>query len=174
MKALIIYDNFALAAKANGLLQQAAQQADGRLHWNIRPWRVDVLRWPPGADEALVDAADAHLIVLAGPRAQSLPPWLKDWLERWDTRRQIPDAALSAVGGIRDDSLSMSASPELFRFAIEHGLNFVADDHLPNDGQSAFPVRSIPVRGIFPASVKPPIINDVTHDEPYRRWGINE
>jgi len=174
LKALIVYDNFAFAAKANAILHRAAYQVDTITHWNIRPWRVDVLRLPPGADEALVDAADVHLIVFAGPHAQSLPSWLEDWLERWVARRQFPDAALTVVGGIRGDSLTMPASPELLRFAHEHGLGFIADDHLPNEGQAAFPVRSIPVREAPSVALQPPVIpNRIPHDS-CRHWGINE
>src|SRR5271154_5711262 len=68
MKALIIYDDFYSAIKANASLQHSADKADLAVRWNIRPWRVDMLKFPPTADEALTEALDAHLIVLAGQK----------------------------------------------------------------------------------------------------------
>src|SRR4029077_13046842 len=89
MNALIIYDNFSSATTAVATLQRAAHHAELDAQWNMRPWRVDVLRLPSAADEALREAADADLIVLAGPQAYPLPTWLKEWLERWAKRRQV-------------------------------------------------------------------------------------
>src|SRR5882757_4043633 len=99
MKALIIYDDFDSAFKANATLQHSAQKADCAVQWNIRPWRVDLLKFPPTADEALTEALDAHLIVFAGHSAQSFPVWLERWLEQWAKYRRIKDALLAVVGG---------------------------------------------------------------------------
>jgi len=81
MKALIVYQDFAFALQANAALQHAVQYSDVWVQWNIRPWRVDLLKFPPSADEALADAADAHLIVFGSRCAQSFPFWLQEWLE---------------------------------------------------------------------------------------------
>src|SRR5882724_6657766 len=97
MTALIIYDNLASATTAVATLQHAAHRAELNAPWNIKPWRVDVLRFPLAADEALEEAADADLIVFAGPQAYLLPTWLKEWLERWTTRRQVEDVALAVM-----------------------------------------------------------------------------
>ena len=73
-----------------------AHRADFAGQWNIRPWRVDLLKFTPTADEALTEALDAHLIVFAGCSAQSLPFWLERWLEQSAKYRRIKDAALAA------------------------------------------------------------------------------
>src|SRR5277367_1867006 len=93
MKALVIYEDFACAEKANTALQHSAQNADVKVQWHIRPWRVDMLKFPPTAEEALTEALDAHLIVFVCRGVQSLPFWLQDWLEHWAKCRQIEDAA---------------------------------------------------------------------------------
>src|ERR1035438_1937569 len=89
MKALIIYDDFHSAVKANASLQHSAHKADFAGQWNIRPWRVDLLKFPPIGDEALTEALDAHVIVFAGHSAHSLPFWLERWLEQWAKYRRI-------------------------------------------------------------------------------------
>src|SRR6267378_5802818 len=112
MKALIIYDDFDSAAKANTTLQHSAHKADFTVQWNIRPWRVDLLKFPPTADEALTEALDAHLIVFAGRSAQSLPFWLERWLEQWAKHRRVKDAALAvASAGSSKAISSASAKP---------------------------------------------------------------
>src|SRR5882672_6063426 len=106
MKALIIYDDFDSAFKANATLQHSAQKADCAVQWNIRPWRVDLLKFPPTADEALTEALDAHLIVFAGHSAQSLPFWLERWLEQWAKLRRVKDAALAVVSAGNSAAIS--------------------------------------------------------------------
>ena len=88
MKALIIYDDFASAVRASTALRQAAHRAKVRANWNLRPWRADILRFTTAADEALNDAVDADVIMLAGRRVYALPPWLRQWLESWASRRK--------------------------------------------------------------------------------------
>jgi hypothetical protein len=173
MKALIIYDNFAFAAKANTMLQQAAEQADATIHWNIRPWRVDALNLARSADEALTDATDAHLIVFAGHRAQSVPSWLQDWLERWVACRQIKDAAFAVIGGKNGERLSMPAAPVLSHFAKRHGLSFVTDEGFIVNDEEQFQAQSGPEDEVSPSMVHTHFI-DTPAGHACRGWGIND
>ena len=133
MKALIIYDDFYSAVKANSSLQHSAHKAGLAVRWSIRPWRVDLLKFPPTADEVLTEALDAHLIVFAGHSAQSLPFWLERWLEQWIKYRRIKDAALAVVNALSPKMRSLaSAKPDLFQFARRHDLNVIFDDEITN------------------------------------------
>jgi len=89
LRATIIYDKVTAAKKASAALQQAACCAKIATDWNIKPWSLDVLRLPSASDEALMETADADLIVLAGAGAYSFPSWLREWLECWANRRQV-------------------------------------------------------------------------------------
>ena len=128
MKALILYNDFDSAAKANAALQRSAQNVDLAVRWNVRPWRVDLLRFPQTADEALTDAIDAHLIVFAGKSAQPLPYWLIHWLEHWAKCRQIEGASLAAIDSKCIDTFATPAAMELASFAKSHRLSFIACD----------------------------------------------
>lgn len=130
MKALIIYDDFLFAAKANSALQHSEQNADLVVQWSIRPWRVDMLKFPPTAEEALTEALDAHLIVFAGRIARSLPFWLQDWLEHWAKCRQIKDAALAVIRAEIAGPLSAAAKSDLSQFARRHDMNLICDDNI--------------------------------------------
>ncbi len=128
MKALIVYDDFASAAKANATLQRIGHRAEVKVQWIIKPWQVNVLREETPAENALTDAVDAHLILFAGRRAQSIPFWIRDWLERWVPRREIQDAAVAVINDGYGGGLAPSASSELATLVQQHGLNFIADE----------------------------------------------
>jgi hypothetical protein len=127
MKAVIIYDGFVVAAQANTTLQRAGHRANANFHWSIKRWRLNALKDHTAGGEALMDAVDAHLIVLAGRRAASLPFWLREWLTRWANIRQIPDAALAVIERT-NGGLSRPAAPKLSRFVRQHGLTFIIDE----------------------------------------------
>src|SRR6266481_1875157 len=108
MKALIVYDDAACAATTNAILHRATDRADISVQWDIRPWRLNMLRFTPTAEEAMSDAADAHLIVFAIRNTRSLPTWLVHWLERWAVLRQSPGVALAIIGcGTAEVSVAM-------------------------------------------------------------------
>jgi hypothetical protein len=171
VKALIIYDDFFSATKANAILQHLRNSAV-KAHWIIRPWRVDMLRWPITAGEALAEAKDAHLIVLAGHCFLSLPFWLQNWLEHWVKISQIEGAALGVVVARSRDAISMSQS-DLSQFANNHALSVIIDgggelesDSLPYEGDLKEPKLS-------KSSILPQSLNTKNYDE-YRNWGIND
>lgn len=141
MKALIIYDDFPCAANTNAMLHQAAHHADATVKCDVRPWRLNMLKLPPTADEALSDAVDAHLVVFAICRTPSLPAWLKVWLEQWAARRRTSDAALAIIDGGNANASIASATIELSEFARRHGLSFIGHDD-QNGRQTGAPLTS--------------------------------
>jgi hypothetical protein len=137
MNAVIIYDDFACAAKAKVMLERVAHRADAALLWTVKPWRLDMLMPSLQADAALTDATDAHLVVLVLRHPLSLPAWVTDWLDRWAKRREVLDAALAVWDGGNGETLSASAAPELSRLAGRHGLAFIFHEAGPNEDESA-------------------------------------
>lgn len=142
MKALIIYDDIACAARANAALQHAAHSVDIIVEWDIRPLRLDALQRLPAAHEALVAASGAHLIVFAGKRAQSFPFWLERWLERWAATRRIEDVTLAVMNRRGDGLQSSTPSPLLTEFAERHGLTFIIEEDSADETESITPADS--------------------------------
>src|SRR5258708_142579 len=64
LHVLLIYDYVEIAARTHAMLAEAAKRPDDAwVHWEIRPWRLELLFLLPTADLALMDAAGAHLMV---------------------------------------------------------------------------------------------------------------
>ena len=173
MKAVIVYDNFAFAAKANEMLHRAANRADAAMRWDIKPWRVDALSLHRGAEEALTDAMDAQLIVFAGHRTEALPSWLLNWLERWAACRQMADAAFAVIGGRNGDVLSMPANPALSDFAERHGLNFITDEGLAAADDEGFSAQTMIENKLAPALVQSRFVAAPAGIANWG-WGIND
>jgi len=135
LNAVIIYDAFDFAAKANAMLERAAHWTDEskhwRLNWSVKPWRADILKMPPAAEAALEEAKGAHLILLAVRESQSFAPSVLDWLERWAKCRQVQDAALALWDGGNAATGSAKAMPELSQFAGRHGLSLIFNGNAP-------------------------------------------
>jgi hypothetical protein len=120
LKAVIVYDTFNSAVRAKRMLQD--HRTDEPIVWNIKPWRVDILKLPQLELEALREAADAHLILIAGDRVQSLLPGLLDWLERWASCRRIKEAGLALWDGFTPAGSQPERRPELSEFVGRHRL----------------------------------------------------
>ena len=144
LNAVIIYDTLDLALKAKVMLE--CGRTDEPTHWNVKPWRVDMLKLPPAADVALTEAAEAHLMLLAVRQVHSFLPWLINWLEQWAICRQVKEAALAVWAGGNADTRSARAVPALSQFARHHGLSFIFDDNVMAEDKSSMdatePARS--------------------------------
>jgi hypothetical protein len=172
MKAVIIYDDVALAAQANTTLLRVGDRDDVNVRWSIKPWRLKDLKVHNLGGEALMDAVDAQLIVLAGRRAESLPSWLHEWLARWANIRQIQDAAIAVIGN-GNGGLPRPATAELSRFVRQHGLTFIIDEGpVAKDTVKLF-VRYSRERKL-PLPVMQSRFSEAAPHDSYRGWGIND
>jgi len=173
MNAVILYDDRKLAGEVNAMLERAAGRAGGAGSWTVRPWRLDLLSLPRAAEEALDEAAEAHLIVLA-QRSQAEPPArLLGWLETWAGRRQVRDAALALFDGGGGYTEPVAATAGLSAFADRHGLSFILRDVDPTAPESeAFARRVREQQAIELAAPAPSIAGAFPAYD--RHWGINE
>ncbi len=81
LKATVIYDDFDFATRAAALLERVALRVHEAMKWDVKPWRLDVLKQSSLAEVAGAEAADADLIVFALSKTHSPPPELTVWLE---------------------------------------------------------------------------------------------
>jgi hypothetical protein len=173
MKAVIICDDFAFVAQANAKLQRVGRRRDVRAQWSVKSWPVNALNQSGMAEKALVEAADAHLIIVPARRAHTFPPWLRDWLERWAALRQIPEAALAVIGDVSDTDSTMTVSPELTSFVRKNGLNFITDKAVVPKNRTKLEPRAPRERTLPQRTEQSRFVDAATRDS-FRGLGINE
>jgi hypothetical protein len=173
MKAIVIYDDLAIATEAITALQRATHHQNAAVKWNLRPWRIDMLKLPPTANQALIDEADAHLIVFALRRTSSLPVWLIDWLEQWAALRHTRDAALAIIGDGNATAYLAQATVELSQFARRCGLTVICENHGEIDDEPDF-FRDDSTDGKLSVLPTPPRFGQVVNHGDHHAWGINE
>jgi hypothetical protein len=173
MYAVIIYDDFDCAAKANAMFERAAYRADEVLPWTVRPWRLDMLTAPLTADAALTDAAAAHVVLLSLRHPSSLSAWVLDWLEQWAAYRHVQDAALAVWDGGDGDTLSATATPELSQFAERHGLSLIFGGVRPAEDDTAGLALTLGEREVLMTPTLRSILEGAP-SQPTSDWGINE
>jgi len=170
LKAAVIYDDFDFAARTAALLERAAVRSDEAIHWDIKPWRLDLLKPSSLADAALGEITDADLIVVALCKTHLPPDALLEWLERWAGRRQTRDAALMVLCP-EETAGPMSSWTRLKEFAEWQGLSFLGNRNLQDEVDSMNFVHRLWQR-------KQPVVPELLWpaDQPRapRHWGINE
>ena len=173
LKATVIYDNFDFATRAAALLERVAIRVREAMKWDVKPWRLDVLKQSSLAEAAVAEAADADLIVFALSKAHSPPPELTAWLEHWEAHRQIEDTAVMVLSPDERDA----ATPlwhELKQFAGRHGLAFLSSRDVRDNGDSMRFVHQLWQRR-QPVVPGPELIAGLPHPpRPPRHRGINE
>ena len=165
MDALLVYDNFDLARSANAMLLRMAQRPHEPTCWNVKPWRVGVLKLPPAAE-----AARAHLVLLAMLDLGSLLPGLMDWLDHWAKCRQVRDASLAIWDGENAKTCTARAAEELSRFAARHGLSLIHDNN-PQVDNASLVSTDLLKREVSLTSTLQDILQRPAVDG-YQHWGI--
>jgi hypothetical protein len=171
MRAVIICDDIAFAAKANATLRRVGYQAGVGVQWSVKCWPLNALNDTALAEQALAETLDAHLILFPARCAQSIPSWVCNWLERWAALRKIQTAAL---GVISDGSeLTKEVDPELSRIIRQHDLSFIIDEERAD--QEPMKVRiDFSSERTVPLPIEPSRSMDLAMRNSFRAYGINE
>jgi len=173
LKAAVIYDDFDFAARAAALLERVAIRADEAMKWDVKPWRLDVLKTSSLANAALGETANADLIVVALRQTHSPPDELRGWLESWAMKRQTVDAAVMVLCP-EENAASTPLWRELKEFAERHGLPFLGSRILRDDRDSMGFVHRLWQQKQPPQPVVPTLELFAESSHPPRHWGINE
>ena|ERR1700720_2010128 len=171
MKAFIVYPDFAFAANASATLRRVGDSDDVRVRWIIKCCQVNVLREPGPFEKALIDAADAHLILFAERHSQFIPPWVCNWLKRWAMLRQIQDAGLAVIGD--GTSLELPGNSVPILLAQQFGLNFITGNDATVKDATRGDVPSTHEKALPSEEVRPHFAESVTTHS-YRFIGIND
>jgi hypothetical protein len=136
-------------------------------------WPVIAFNEAAMAAKFLAQAKDAHLVLISARRAQSLPPCLSQWLERWAALREIPVAAVAVINDGVDGSFVKMVGPDLERILREYGLHLIAGESVPAENTAN------PPAGFLPLITAPLAFGQFRMAEPVstdscRAMGINE
>ena len=143
MKAVLLCDDFAFAAKATSSLRRVGDHAGVRVRWAVQCWPVNALTQSAMAERILIDSTDAHLVIIPGRRAHFVPPWLQEWLERWGASRRIPEAALAVFEEGPHSGFANEVSPALRLLGRKHGLSLITEEGAAGNEMARLFVRSL-------------------------------
>jgi hypothetical protein len=173
MKALILYENRHYEARARATLRGAARRAGVEAGWDIHYWHSDLLTGQAAAAEALMDAADAVVVLVASSHAHLPPIWMMVWLENWATNRRIVDSALAVIGDDAIEGPVASCFPRFSEFARRHGLTLIVRESAKNELAFDFFARRFrdasPLLSPASRNWKQAPVHAIRMD-----WGINE
>jgi hypothetical protein len=173
MKAIIIGNELAFAEKVHAILLRVGQQDRLQIHWAVKFWPLKALGEIALREQVLVEALEAHLIVLPAHLAQSPTHWLIAWLRRWAGQREVPDAALGLISDGGDDNFAQSLPLELSLLILEHGLDFITDPDVAIENQKRLAIDFSPEQEV-PLPVAPVNFAEMRMYNSYRAMGINE
>ena len=173
MKSVIVYDDLAFFANANARLQRVGSRPEVGARWTIEGCPINTLEQEATAEKSLIEAADAHLIVIPAQHAHAFPLHLREWLEQWAALRQIQDAALAVIGGGTHADFSKTVSPELTTFVLQHGLNLIVDEG-PIAGNATRVAMSFPLERELPLPLELRRVEYAVTSDSFRGFGINE
>jgi hypothetical protein len=171
IKALIIYDDVECAKRAISILRRTSLLSSVPSQWEFKPWRADILSLPTAGKEALKEAVDADIIVLADLSGHGLRSGLMNWLQCWTARRTSTEPALVLTHA----ASSSEPSQEFFNFATQNDLDLIVEANQVGLEQLVDALVEPTVESpAYPSSDQLLVMQPGSSKNSYRYWGINE
>src|SRR5690348_17788474 len=80
-EVLLAYQDFSSGIRAKEFFDRLVRDHGRLFRFLCHLWKFDVLLAPELGDQAVAEAADADMIVIATHAQTELPPAVKDWVE---------------------------------------------------------------------------------------------
>ena len=142
VKVVIAYDNLDVAKRAEAVYDRLARRLRQTFEFQQRLWRFDVLEEDSLRAQAVRDAADADIVIVAMKDGSEVPEAVRRWLESL-LRRNSGATALVALL----DRPGAPVQPYLEDVARRGGMDFFAQS-----GQTSPPFR-LPCADVSPGSI---------------------
>lgn len=121
VKVVIAYDNLDVAKRAEAVYDRLTQRLDEAFEFQQRLWRFDVLEEESLRAQAVRDAVDADIVIVAMKDDSEVPEAVRRWLESLLGRNSGATALVALL-----DRPGASAQPYLEDVARRGGMDFFA------------------------------------------------
>ena len=121
VKVVIAYDNLDVAKRAEAVYERLAQRLDETFEFQQRLWRFDVLEEDALRAQAVRDAADADIVIVAMKDDSEVPEAVRNWLESLLGRNSGAAALVALL-----PRTGAPAQPYLEDVARRGGMDFFA------------------------------------------------
>jgi len=142
VKVVIAYDNLDVAKRAEAVYDRLTERLDETFEFQQRLWRFDVLEEESLRAQAVRDAVDADIVIVAMKDDSEVPEAVRRWLESLLGRNSGATALVALL-----DRPGASAQPYLEDVARRGGMDFFAQSgkagapfRLPRTDASAGPL----------------------------------
>jgi len=168
-EVLLAYQDFSSGIRAKEFFDRLVRDHGRLFRFLCHLWKFDVLLAPELGDQAVAEAADADMIVIATHAQTELPPAVKDWVELWLRQTRTPGALVALLDGVQPSVGSPFAVPTYLREVAERArMKFFCDNLESPEIEFLFAVTETqqPSHLEFGRDFR----NSVAHSH----WGINE
>ncbi len=173
VSVVVAYEDTATRDRAISLCEGMFAHLGAETDFDISWWRFGYLREPNLAAQAADAAARAGLIVFSTHAGAGLPPYVREWIEQWVTRKSTQPSALAALIGMAGDA-QQGLTPihyYLQTVAVRARMDFMPHAAIPLSVAQYGSAQSAPPPGELLA---PPWDESFDTDHPISHWGINE
>ena len=126
LNVTIIYETAPDGIRAKRLSDKLASEVSAELEFsvNLNVWNFQVLMFPEIREIAADTVASADMIILSVSGAESLPPHLANWMDRWSCLNEFKNPPVFTLYA---DSIRANAPirSDLVSLADRKGLNFI-------------------------------------------------
>lgn len=149
VKVVIAYDNLDVAKRAEAVYERLAQRLEETFEFQQRLWRFDVLQEDSLRAQAVRDAVDADIVIVAMKDDSEVPEAVRNWLESL-LARTTGAAALVALL----PRTGAPAQPYLEDVARRGGMDFFAQSGKPAPARKPHKRAPVPPLDNTPGSLR--------------------
>ena len=147
VKVVIAYDNLDIAKRAEAVYDRLARRLGQAFEFQQRLWRFDVLEEDSLRDQAVRDAAEADIVIVAMKEDADMPEAVRHWLESLLSRSTGATALVALL-----DRPDAAVQPYLEDVARRGGMDFFA-----HSAETSKPTKPRKSRRVPPLTLAPPL-----------------
>ena len=173
VSVVVVYEDTATRDRAIGLFEGMFAQLGPETDLEVSWWRFGFLRDPHLAAQAADAAARAGLILFSTHAGAGLPAHVRDWIERWASRKSTQPSALAALIGMVGDAQQGLTPIHYFLqgVALRARMDFMPHAAIPLSVSQYGSAQTAASPDVTASPVWDPSFDT---DHPISHWGINE
>jgi hypothetical protein len=141
-EVVLTYQDFHCGLRAKEFFNRLVRDHGSLFRFLCHLWRFDFLSAPELSGQAIAEAVNADMIVIAARAQAELPALAKAWIERWRREPRTSGALVALLDGLQTSSAS-TVCTYLRNVATTSQMRFFCNASPPSEMDIAFPIEVV-------------------------------